>query len=553
MAALSTRVLGANLVGRNDPESSDAEGAASSTGSGFLDPMKEYPIATRLLTDNKDSILEELQGLLQDKSGDGRRWGVWAAKDYEPPKFTLLTPEQILERQQTVVQDPDSRAQWSLYGIYLFGKVIERGRRSCPKTYAVLGQISGIVNAGFSCLGPESETGWHDDVDKGFDRLHLPLIVPKGEVCFKVGSETRTWQPGHVLAFDDTFRHNAWNATNKPRYVLIVDILRSDNRAAEIAARGHAISTTEPEHTASNMQQPQENCANNYESQHTVEQETEQIDQIDLLDEPFYDDWEVVLPALKYVMANVDVLRRDWNKILGLGRKLGVQETSHTSSQYDAKQCGNELSLLIDSPELTYNPLKHTWKNYWLCHSFPAYSDEFTTWIPGNCERMPDTTALLRGIPGIRDAFFSRLGPGVVLDEHNGYADQSNYVLRCHIPLVVPDDVPVADNEGITQRPCYIDCAGERRYHTLGEPIVFDDSKLHSAGNLSPDQARAVLILDFARPKIVRMGSSRARISRAMMSGWCKQVYPGISDDDVEQIVDARATSCSHFDEENEY
>ena len=83
----------------------------------------------------------------------------------------------------------------------------------------------------------------------------------------------------------------------------------------------------------------------------------------------------------------------------------------------------------------------------------------------------------------------------------------------------------------------------------LGEPIVFDDSKLHSAGNLSPDQSRTVLILDFARPKMVRTGYSISRISRSMMSGWCRQVYPGISGADVQNIVDARAHSCDFFDE----
>ena len=218
--------LRVSLQRGNDPKA----GADGHDGSGFLDAAVEYPRATKLLLDNADAIHAELQGLLGDVGGDGRRWGVWAAEDYQPPKFTLLTPEQILERQETFVKDPDSETQWSLYGIILFGNAIDRGVRACPETYKVLEQIPGVVNAGFSCLGPHSETRWHDDVDRGFDRLHLPLIVPDGDIGFKVGCETRRWRQGHVLAFDDTFRHNAWNATSEARFVMIVDVKRSPAR-----------------------------------------------------------------------------------------------------------------------------------------------------------------------------------------------------------------------------------------------------------------------------------------------------------------------------------
>ena len=94
--------LRASLQRGNDPKA----GADGHDGSGFLDAAVEYPRATKLLLDNADAIHAELQGLLGDVGGDGRRWGVWAAEDYQPPKFTLLTPEQILERQEKFVKDP---------------------------------------------------------------------------------------------------------------------------------------------------------------------------------------------------------------------------------------------------------------------------------------------------------------------------------------------------------------------------------------------------------------------------------------------------------------
>jgi aspartyl/asparaginyl beta-hydroxylase (cupin superfamily) len=51
----------------------------------------------------------------------------------------------------------------------------------------------------------------------------LPLVVPPG--CgFRVGAEQREWVPGKALVFDDTFEHEAWNDSDTPRAVLIIDI-----------------------------------------------------------------------------------------------------------------------------------------------------------------------------------------------------------------------------------------------------------------------------------------------------------------------------------------
>jgi aspartate beta-hydroxylase len=53
--------------------------------------------------------------------------------------------------------------------------------------------------------------------------VHLPLIVPPG--CgFRVGAEQREWIPGEAFVFDDTFEHEAWNDSDMPRAVLILDI-----------------------------------------------------------------------------------------------------------------------------------------------------------------------------------------------------------------------------------------------------------------------------------------------------------------------------------------
>ena len=52
--------------------------------------------------------------------------------------------------------------------------------------------------------------------------LHLPLWVPEGDLGLRVDGETRIWKDGEMLVFDDTFEHDAWNRTAKPRAVLLL-------------------------------------------------------------------------------------------------------------------------------------------------------------------------------------------------------------------------------------------------------------------------------------------------------------------------------------------
>ena len=64
-------------------------------------------------------------------------------------------------------------------------------------------------------------------------RLHLGLVVPSG-AAITVAGETRRWEQGRVLAFDDSWEHSvAMNGARSPRVVLIVDVWQPGLSAAE--------------------------------------------------------------------------------------------------------------------------------------------------------------------------------------------------------------------------------------------------------------------------------------------------------------------------------
>ena len=39
-----------------------------------------------------------------------------------------------------------------------------------------------------------------------------------------MGEETHVWEPGRLVLFDDTIRHEAWNSSDRLRVVLIFDV-----------------------------------------------------------------------------------------------------------------------------------------------------------------------------------------------------------------------------------------------------------------------------------------------------------------------------------------
>lgn len=122
----------------------------------------------------------------------------------------------------------DGSLDWSACFLWEYGvpnmAVIER----CPQTAKVLenlplARIAGRApNAFFSLLRPHSRIPAHTGVTNTRAIVHLALDVPPG--CgFRVGGEARAWAEGQAFAFDDTIEHEAWNDSDSPRAVLILD------------------------------------------------------------------------------------------------------------------------------------------------------------------------------------------------------------------------------------------------------------------------------------------------------------------------------------------
>ena len=113
---------------------------------------------------------------------------------------------------------------WDVFALYRFGKVIPGNAALCPRTTRIIEEVPEILTGGFSKLAPGTHIRPHAG-KQDLVRCHLGLLIP--EQCrFRVGGETRRWEEGRCLLFDNTVEHEAWNDSDRLRIVLVVDFLK---------------------------------------------------------------------------------------------------------------------------------------------------------------------------------------------------------------------------------------------------------------------------------------------------------------------------------------
>ena len=132
---------------------------------------------------------------------------------------------------------------WTAIHLIQNGAAINANARHCPRTMRLLERIGQpritgrSPNAMFSLLAPNTRIPPHNGVANTRLVCHLPLIVPPN-CWFRVGAETRIWEPGKAFVFDDTIEHEAANDSDQLRVVLIFDLWHPGLSPAEREAVG---------------------------------------------------------------------------------------------------------------------------------------------------------------------------------------------------------------------------------------------------------------------------------------------------------------------------
>lgn len=129
-------------------------------------------------------------------------------------------------------------ADWSAYHLYHGGTRHEQHCRRCPRSAEAVETVPLMEAPGhapeafFSILRPGTVIPPHTGLANTRLTLHLALVIPPG-CSITVGGETRRWEEGRALVFDDSFEHEAQNAGDRTRVVLILDIWNPQLSEAE--------------------------------------------------------------------------------------------------------------------------------------------------------------------------------------------------------------------------------------------------------------------------------------------------------------------------------
>lgn len=114
---------------------------------------------------------------------------------------------------------------WKKFYIKWYGPITEEAYKLCPETCKLINKLPEIKLAMFSILEPGSVIIPHTGPFKGCVRYHLGLDCPK-DAYIIVDNIKYTWENGNDVLFDDTFMHEVYNKSDKPRIILFCDIER---------------------------------------------------------------------------------------------------------------------------------------------------------------------------------------------------------------------------------------------------------------------------------------------------------------------------------------
>ncbi|XP_053674416.1 uncharacterized protein LOC128724720 [Anopheles nili] len=144
--------------------------------------------------------------------------------------LALLSSEGVFVNETENLRD---RGDWKQLELFSRGARLERNCARAPLTCRLVEQHFPAARSckrgqvKFSVMHPGTHVWPHCGPTNCRVRAHLGLSVPAG-TSIRVAEETRSWENGKWLIFDDSFEHEVWHNGTATRLVLIVDFWHPD-------------------------------------------------------------------------------------------------------------------------------------------------------------------------------------------------------------------------------------------------------------------------------------------------------------------------------------
>ncbi|XP_074242788.1 aspartyl/asparaginyl beta-hydroxylase isoform X12 [Saimiri boliviensis] len=121
------------------------------------------------------------------------------------------------------------KGDWSQFTLWQQGRRNENACKGAPKTCTLLEKFPETTGCRrgqikYSIMHPGTHVWPHTGPTNCRLRMHLGLVVPKEGCKIRCANETKTWEEGKVLIFDDSFEHEVWQDASSFRLIFIVDV-----------------------------------------------------------------------------------------------------------------------------------------------------------------------------------------------------------------------------------------------------------------------------------------------------------------------------------------
>ncbi|XP_060789123.1 aspartyl/asparaginyl beta-hydroxylase isoform X2 [Neoarius graeffei] len=118
---------------------------------------------------------------------------------------------------------------WGQFTLWQQGRKVGSSCQNVPRTCALLERFKEATTCKrgqikFSVMQPGTHVWPHTGPTNCRLRMHLGLVIPRRGCRIRCTNQTREWEEGKVLIFDDSFEHEVWQDADSYRLIFIVDV-----------------------------------------------------------------------------------------------------------------------------------------------------------------------------------------------------------------------------------------------------------------------------------------------------------------------------------------
>lgn len=126
----------------------------------------------------------------------------------------------------------DIHKKWKMSVLKIMGEWDQEAKVRYPNFNKFVEDL-GITcrSAGYSILEPGGNVVTHTDTEEGHEDyviVHVPLIVPLGDIGFFENDKQGVWVEGDSFILDVESPHSIWNYTNSSRVVVLLELLKKE-------------------------------------------------------------------------------------------------------------------------------------------------------------------------------------------------------------------------------------------------------------------------------------------------------------------------------------